>query len=373
MRWDTGRSERIRYLMVEFPKASNGWAQGLVSGEYGMFVGGSIDLSDESDLGASGTLDYVGADRPDASGMVRVVYDASDGAGGSASCVLGTFVMALDDPEASAGKASGSVQLLSALHVAASKLFPRPYVIGRGCNCVERAAELMGSLHLGVSAAYSTRLLRRDIVMEAGQSYLDAANALLAAAGFLPCRPDPYGGLVMRPPSGSSEAAWTFASGDRSVLVPEVTEHDGLAGAPNAVHLTWDEDGFSCWASAVNDDPSSPSSTVSVGYESGVCEDADNPEGATAAEVLESVKAQAVQRLTSACSGYSTVTIAHPWVPLSVGERADVEYPEAGVSFSGKVFSQTVSWDEKCRVSVETVVGRSVSATFSPSVRGGVL
>ena len=373
MRWDAARSERIRCLMVEFPKESNGWAQGLVSGEFGMFVGGSIDLSDEADLGASGTLDYTGRARPDASKLVRIVYDAADDAGGSESRVLGTFLMAIDDPESDYGKASGSVQLLSTLRIAAGKLFPRPYVIGRGCNCVERAAELMGSLHLGVSAAYSTRLLRRDIVMEAGESYLDAANRLLAAARFLPCQPDAYGGVVMRPPSGEAEPAWTFASGSRSVLVPQAVEHDGLADAPNAVHMSWDEEGYSCWASAVNDDPSSPSSTVRKGYEDGVFEDADNPEGETAAEVLESVKAQAVARLMSACSGYSTVTVAHPWVPLFVGDRADVEYPKAGVSFSGTVFSQTLTWDEKSRLSVETVVGRSVAATFSPTVRGGVL
>lgn len=373
MRWDGERAESVEYLAVELPRESNGWAHGLVGGSYPMFVGGSVEWSADSALGASGSLDYTGGERPDTSGMVRVVYRASDESGASEEAVLGTFLMAADDPSLDMGKVDGKVQLLSVLHIAASKLFPRPYTIGRGCNCVQRAAGFLEALRIPVSAAWSGRLLRRDIVMEAGDSYLDAANALLAAAGFRPCEPDAYGGALMRPAAAGTEPAWTFAAGAASVTKPEVTVHDGLYGAPNAVHLVWEDEGFGCWASAVNDDPESPSSVRNAGYEVGACESADNPEGETQAEVLESVKAQAVERLRTACSGYSTCEVSHPWVPIGIGDRVRVVYPQSGVDFAGEVSSMSAKWGADSHVAVSTVAGRSVSAAFVPKVTGGML
>lgn len=372
MRWDGKRSEEVSYLAVELPRASNGWASGLVSGPLGMFRGGSVEWSADAPLGASGSLDYTGG-RPDASSMVRIVYRATDESGDSEECALGTFLMSADDPSLDMGSAEGKVQLLSVLHVAASRLFPRPYTIGRGCNCVQRAAGFLEALHIPVSAAWSGRLLRRDIVMEAGKSYLDAANALLAAAGFRPCEPDAYGGAVMRPAVSGGRPAWEFSTDGRSVTEPKVTVHDALYGAPNAVHLVWEDEGFGCWASAVNDDPSSPSSVPAVGYEVGRCERADNPEGGTAAEVLASVKAQAVERLRSACSGYSTCELSHPWVPLRVGDSVRVSYPQSGLDFAGEVSSMSARWGAESHVRVSTVAGRRVSAAFSPRVTGGML
>uniref|UniRef100_A0A7C9NDR7 Uncharacterized protein n=1 Tax=Muribaculaceae bacterium Z82 TaxID=2304548 RepID=A0A7C9NDR7_9BACT len=373
MRWDGKRAESVTCRLVEMPGEANGWAAGLVGPEEPMFTGGSIEWSDSAALGASGSLSYTGGGRPDTSRMVRISYAASDESGGSEEAVLGTFVMEADDPSCDMGRVDGSVRLLSVLHVAASKLFPRPYVIGRGCNCVERAAGLLRSLHIPVAAAWSGRLLRQDIVMEAGESYLDAANRLLAAAGFLPCQPDAYGGALMRPAQAGSEPVWTFRTDASSVVEPKVVCHDGLSGAPNAVHLTWEGDGVSCWTSAVNDDPLSPSSVRNVGFESGVHERANDPEGETAAEVLESVKAQAAERLAAACSGYSTCQVSHPWVPVSVGDPVRVLYPKAGIDFAGCVSAMAAKWGSESHVTVATTVGRRVAATFSPTVRGGVL
>lgn len=373
MRWEGRRDERVSYLRVQFPRESNGWSCGLLAGEFGMFTGGSIELSADSALGASGSLSYTGAAKPDPSDMVRVVYSCTDEDGERHEEALGTFLLALGDPSHDMGAVEGSADLLSVLHVAERKLFPRPYVIGRGCNCVERARQLVESLHLRVSAAWSGRLLRRDIVMEAGESYLDAANRLLAAAGFRPCEPDAYGGVVMRPSCPAMLPSWEFAEGADGIMEPRVTEHDGLSGAPNAVHLEWADDGFSAYASAVNDDPASPSSVRNLGYEDGVFEQADNPEGETPRQVLDSVMAQAAERLASACAGYSTCSLAHPWVPVGVGDRVRVSYPSAGIDFAGDVSSMKLSWDAKSHVRAETVVGRAVSAAFSPRVTGGVM
>ncbi len=365
-------SEGFRYLRVRMPRAGydDGWQ---VVGEYPMFTGGRLEFSAEAELVATGSLEFEGEEAPDARDLVRIVhwFDAGEG---REEQVLGTFVMSVSEVEGDMGKHSGSAKLLSVLHVAKSRLYPRPYTIGRGCNCVERAREIVEGLGLRVSLSAGTRLLRRDIVMEAGESFLDAANRLLAAGGFAPCTPDGYGGVVMAPLStGAREPAWTFREGEEGDFEPEVVRKDASAGAPNAVHLAWDDEGFSVWASAVNDDPLSASSVQAVGYEVGLFDQASDPGEGTVAEAVEAVKAQARERLVAECSGTETLELAHPLVPLRVRDAARAEYPSSGIDFEGEVSSVTMEWDGKQHLRATTVLSRRVSANFRATVRGGLL
>ena len=370
MRWDTERSESFSYQRVRVPRAGfdDGWQ---VVGDYPMFTGGRIEYSVDSDLVAVGELSFEGGEPPDPRDMVRVVYRAEDGCGGSAEVVLGTFIVQGSEPCWDMGKVSGTAKLLSVLHIPRSKLFPRPYTIGRGCNCVERARELIEGLGLRVSLSAGTRLLRRDIVMEAGESYLDAANRLLAAGGFAPCRPDAYGGVVMEPaPSGVREPAWELAEGDGSVMECEVALVDSAAGAPNAVHLSYEDGDGSWWVSAVNDDARSGSSVQAVGYEVGQYGQADDPgEG----DVLESLKEQARRKLAEACSGTETAEVSHPVVPLKVGDVASASYPSSGIEMAGEVATMQVEWDENQHAAASSKIRRRVGADFVPTVRGGML
>lgn len=366
-------SESIRYKRVRMPRAGfdDGWQ---VVGEYPMFTGGRLEFSADSELAATGSLEFEGGEAPDARDMVRIVHAFDDGEGSASEQVLGTFVMSVAEVGSDMGKESGSAALRSVLHIAKSKLYPRPYTIGRGCNCVERAREIIEGLGLRVSLSSGTRLLRRDIVMEAGESYLDAANRLLAAGGFAPCQPDPFGGVVMAPlPTGVREPAYVFEEGDSADFEPEVVLKDAAADAPNAVHLIWDDDGFSAWASAINDDPLSASSVQAVGYEVGLFETASDPGDGTVAEAVEAVKAQACERLVSECSGTETLALPHPLVPLRVRDVAKAVYPSSGIEFEGEAYTISMEWDKNQHVRATTVIRRQVSADFRITVRGGLL
>lgn len=371
MRWDDFRAGTFSYLRVRMPRRGYEDEGFAVVGEYPMFTGGSIEMSAESDLGASGSLDYRGSELPDIRDMVRVVYTASDESGEVSENPLGTFVMSLGEPTYDMGDVTGSVELLSTLRLADCRKFGRPYTIKAGCNCVSKAAELIGSVGLSVSAPVGTKLLRRDMVMEATDSYLDAANALLEAAGFRKCEPDPYGGVVMRPvESGEREAAWVFSEG--SALSPEVTRVHAAADAPNAVYLTYGGDA-PCWAYAKNEDPLSESSVQNVGYEIGECDTASDPGEGGPLEVLADVMEQAKQALLDRCGGTEECRWSHPYVPVRVGDVAAVDYPTAGISFAGEISSMKVEWGDEQDAACETVAKRKVEAGFRPTVRGAVM
>lgn len=373
MRWEDFRQGTVVYQAVRMPRRGYE-GQGLtVFGEYGSFTGGSVELSSESDLGASGSLEYLGDSVPDVRDLVRVVYVAADESGEVSANPIGTFVMALGEPTYDISGVSGSVELLSTLRIADCRKFGRTYTIKAGCNCVSKAAELITGLGLSVSAAVGTKLLRADLVMEPGDSYLDAANALLEAAGFRRCEPDPYGGVVMRPvQTGEREAAWVFAEGVNSMLDPEVTMVEAAIDAPNAVYLSYSGDP-PCWASAKNEDPLSASSVANVGYEIGEHSDASDPGEGSAQDVLADVMAQARDALMERCSGTSQCRVSHPYVPISPGDVVAVSYPSAGIEFAGEVASMSMSWGDEQDVACETVAKRRMETDFRPTVRGSML
>lgn len=373
MRWDDFRQGTVVYQAVRMPRRGYEGQGFAVVGDYPMFTGGSIELSAESDLGASGSLDYRGESVPDVRDLVRVVYVAADEAGNVSANPIGTFVMSLGEPTYDMGKAYGSVELLSTLRIADCRKFGRPYTIKAGCNCVSKAVELIGALGLSVSAAVGTKLLRSDMVMDAGDSYLDAANALLDAAGFRHCEPDPYGGVVMRPVrTGEREAAWAFSEGSSSMLSPEVVLVEAALDAPNAVYVTYSGDP-PCWAVAMNEDPLSPSSVANVGYEIGEHEQAADPGEGTAQQALADVMGQARDMLMERCSGTAQLRFSHPYVPIAPGDVVAVDYPSSGISFAGEVSSMALSWGDEQDVACETVAKRRMDAGFRPTVGGGML
>lgn len=359
MRWDTERRESFEYARVRMPRGDGADAWNEV-GSYGMFDGGSIELSASSALRSSGTLSFSGAEVPDTSDLVRVRYLVDDMHGGSQAFVLGTFLMSVSDPKWDMGLAVGEASLLSVLHIAQSKRFGIPYVIGRGCNCVERARQFVEGLGLRVCASQGQRLLRRDIVMAPGDSYLDAANRLLAAAGFDPCDVDAYGGVVMRPHGDAGAASWTFREGESSIMRHEVSMAYTGQSVPNAVCLRWTDGGVGLWARAVDDDPDSPSSVRNLGYEITLCDEAADPGGGGREAVAAEIVAQAARRLRAEQSATERCTVVHPWVPIGLGERVSVEYPSSGLEFSGSVEEVSMSWDESQNIKCETTAARMV-------------
>ncbi len=374
MIYDGYREEQITFMRVGLPRSGIEvpWTE---LGVYEKtFTAGTIELSSDSDLGASGSLDFSGNELPETRDLVRVIYTMTDEKGNAQTTALGTFLLAVSEPTYNMDTTTGSCDLLSVLHIAASKKFGKVTVIPRGGYCVDRAKALIESLGLRVSASDSARMLNYDMIFDADQSYLDAANALLDAAGFNRCKPDAYGNVLMQPkPVGALAPAWVFSDDLKSVMLPEVVLTETATDAPNAVYLSWDSGTYGAWAAAKNEDADSSFSIQNKGYEVSFTEEVSDLEAQTQTQAIAELKARAQKRLVDESGNTEEVTLKHPWLPITTGDAISLDYTSAGIEWSGQVASMSMSFDASSHVEVETKATRQCPADFQIKLSGGVL
>lgn len=374
MIYDGYREEKLTYLRVCLPRAgvSNPWVEAGVYDQ--LFTGGSIELSSESDLGASGSLDFSGKGLPDVRDMVRINYTMTDETGETQTATLGTFLMSVSEPEYNMETLAGSCDLLSVLHIAESKQFGRVTVIQRGGYCVDRAKDLIESLGIVVSASDSTRMLNRDMIFDADTTYLEAANELLAAADFDKCKPDAFGGVIMEPKKmGALVPAYTFKDNNRSVLVPEVVVTETSNDAPNAVYMSYDSGDIYVWASATNNDPESAFSVPNKGYEVTHTEEVSDLESLTVKDALGELKGKAQSTLVEKSSNTEETTLKHPWLPLTTGDAIAIDYTAAGIEWTGQIKSMEMTFDETSHIETETKATKQTPADFRVTLAGGAI
>lgn len=221
-------------------------------------------------------------------------------------------------------------------------------------------------------ASASSYRLGKELVFEAGESYLGIVNALLDAAGFASAEPDEYGRVVMREYVEPSDRApaWSFESGSSSIMAPQ--PEVSRESSANVVRLYHEDDEESLWASASNVDPSSPSSLPSrLGIESTVFASVGEIEGETQAARIAYMKSEAEKRLRSETSDVEHVLFTCPLVPVKPGDAVSIEYPGIGLSWSGTVSSMSVSLDAMGTCSVDA--RRFLRPSFEAEVEGGAL
>ncbi len=370
MIWTGYREESIAYRRVRWAPGRAGHLDELE--DYGMFTGGSIELSSSSELGASGSLSFSGSALPDTSDLVRVYYRFADEEGGAYEEALGTFFAVLSDPTHDMGTVSGSVTLQSVLRVLKKGRCRMPYNVPRYTNAVERAADIAADAGIPTNGPAAPYRVGRGVCFDFGTNWLEVCNSLLSSAGFAPCRPDAMGGVVMAPRGSATQDApvWTFEDGPLSIMKPEVVLANDAADTANAVHLRYEGEGRTLWASAYNDDPASPASRIARGYEVSVCEKVTELAGATWGEKLSALKEEARARLVRETAGTEYVEWEHPWVPLRPESPVGIEYRGSGLSWLGRVSNMRLSLGGD-GLTVKTRAVSQADAGFRATVEGG--
>lgn len=369
MIWTGYREESIVYRRVRWAPGKQGHLAELE--DYGMFTGGSIELSSSSELGASGSLSFTGS-APDTNDLVRVYYRFADEGREVYEDALGTFFPIMSNPTHDMGTVSGSVTLQSVLRVLKKGRCRIPCNVPRYTNAVEMATDIAEGAGIPTNKPTSPYRVGRGVCFDFGSEQLKVCNYLLASAGFSPCRPDAMGGVVMAPRSSATQDAplWTFEDGEHSIMKPEVVLANDAADTPNAVHLRYEGEGRTLWASAYNDDPASPASRVRRGYEDSVCEKVTEIAGSTWGERLSALKDEARARLVRETSGTEYVEWEHPWVPIRPGAPVGIEYRRSRLSWLGSVSNMRLSFGGD-GLTVKTRAVSLVDAGFRVTVEGG--
>lgn len=196
--------------------------------------------------------------------------------------------------------------------------------------------------------------LQYDFVANTNDTWLSFVIDLIANANY-ELGLDELGHILFLPKQdmASLQPVWTFDDGNSSILYPELTMTHDLYGIPNVVEVIYSYGSQHKEAIAINDDPNSPTSTVSRGRKI-IYRDTDPSLAGYVTD--EQIQAYAERLLRELSTMTYTITYTHAYCPVRVGDCVRLNYTRAGLTnIKAKVISQNIKCIPGCPVSEKAV------------------
>lgn len=151
----------------------------------------------------------------------------------------------------------------------------------------------------------------------------------------------------------SLQPIWTFDDSNSSILYPELSVDRDLYGIPNVVEVIYSNGTEYYYGKAVNDDPSSPISTINRGRQ--ITHRESNP-SLLGNPSQDRVQEYAENLLKEMSSLEYTVTYTHGYCPVRIGDCVRLNYRRAGLNgIKAKVISQNIKCESGCPVTEKAV------------------
>lgn len=161
--------------------------------------------------------------------------------------------------------------------------------------------------------------------------------------------------------TASLTPVWTFNDDNSSILYPDVTMTRDLYGIPNVVEVIYSPAGSSeppLIARVVNDDPSSPVSTVKRGREITYRDTSPNVVEGTSTEQLEEYAKNTLKEMSSL---EYTLTYKHGYCPVKLGDCVMLNYKRAGLNgIKARVIRQVINCESGCAVEETAVFSKQL-------------
>lgn len=288
---------------------------------------------------ASASLLDLGSD------LVRGYLDAEWGDGAAESVCLGTWLASIPSRDVDGPLDSCTAYLDGRLQELQDDSFPAPITVGAGGNIVDTARAIAEAAGLPVSATPSDAVLGAawafGLESDAGGdggSKLEAVNSLLSLAGYSAAYTDPMGTVIMSPYVDPSrrQPVWIFEEGIAATFLAEAREERDSREVANVAMAIYETDDATVIGEAVDDDPMSPYSTVSLGRR----KVAKHSYNSTATQAEADAKAEELLRTNQ--STIRRVTLRHVRCPARVGDAVEVRWPSAGITGTYVVRAQSV-------------------------------
>lgn len=193
-----------------------------------------------------------------------------------------------------------------------------------------------------------------DFVADPNDTWLSFLTDLIANAKYN-FDLDEMGRILFSPrqDTASLQPVWTFDDGNSSILYPDMSMDHDLYGIPNVVEVIYSSGSNSYYAKVVNDDPNSPTSTVSRGRE--IVYRVTDPD-VIGDPTQNQIQEYAERLLRELSSLEYTVTYTHGYCPVRVGDCVRLNYERAGFTdIKAKVISQDISCEPGCPVTEKAV------------------
>lgn len=151
----------------------------------------------------------------------------------------------------------------------------------------------------------------------------------------------------------SLRPVWTYTDDNSSILYPSISIDRDLYQIPNVVEVYYSHDAWNYYSIVVNDDPNSPTSTVSRGRK--ITHRVVNPDlvGVATQRQIDEYATNLLRKLSEI---EYRVTYKHGYCPVRVGDCVRLDYSRAGLNdVKAKVVAQTIECKTGCSVS-ETAI-----------------
>ena len=163
-------------------------------------------------------------------------------------------------------------------------------------------------------------------------------------------------GRVMFIPEQKTSAlqpVWTYDDSNSSILYPDLDIDHDLYGIPNVVEIIYSNGVSHYYGTAINDDPSSPISTVARGRK--ITHRITDP-GLPGNPSQKQIQQYAELVLKNLSTLEYTVTYTHGYCPVRLGDCVRLNYNRAGLNgVKAKVISQTIDCVPGCPVTEKAV------------------
>lgn len=218
-------------------------------------------------------------------------------------------------------------------------------------NIMEHVVMLtQNNLRAPVVGAVCDKTLYYDFVADPSETWLAYLTALMVNAKYT-YGLDELGRILFLPyqETASLQPVWTYNDDNSSILQAEITTRHDIYKIPNVVEVVYANGTDRYYAKVVNDDPNSPTSTVSRGRE--IVHRETNPSFAGNPTQYQ-IDEYAEQLLEDMSAAEYTVSYTHGYCPVRLGDCVRLNYVRAGlVDVKAKVISQNIKCTPGCQVS----------------------
>lgn len=227
---------------------------------------------------------------------------------------------------------------------------PLGYYIAKRENVMDTAYKLTReNVRAPVVKPTDSTLLFYDFVSNTDDTWLTFNTDLINYAKFN-YDVDELGRILFAPiqDAASLQPVWTFNDDNSSILYSDITVDHDLYGIPNVVEIMYSDTNDYYYYRLVNDDPNSPTSTVSRGRE--IIYRESNP--SVIGDPTEgNIREYAELTLRNLSTLEYTISYTHGYCPVRVGDCVRLNYTRAGlVDIKARVTKQSISCTSGCPV-----------------------
>ena len=232
---------------------------------------------------------------------------------------------------------------------------PLGYSILKGENIIETAYRIVREqVRAPVIKTQNDEILNSNFVANLNDTWIVFVRDLIANANYSLALDD-VGRILFMPNQDtmSLQPIWTYDDSNSSILYPELTVDRDLYGIPNVVEVIYSNGTEYYYGRAVNDDPSSPISTINRGRE--ITHRESNP-SLLGNPNQKRIQEYAENLLKELSSLEYTITYTHGYCPVRIGDCVRLNYRRAGINgVKAKVISQNIKCEPGCPVTEKAV------------------